>query len=704
MAIARIRGLRFGIAFGVAAVWMGGVALAQPTQPGLPDTPGGIASTRLVVRLRADAFARSAIRRAAAVADNDALPRTSVRFRALASAWRASKMRRGYRDAFSHPAIAEKYGLDRTFVLEVPAGTDTQRLANALSALNDEVEFAAPDVIGSVASDPIIPSDQFFNIQWGMNNTGQSINGGPPGLIDADIDAPEAWAIHTGVGPNLVIVAVIDSGISSHPEFGNNLGPLSTGRILPGWNTVLNSGTAANLQDSCPHGTHVAGIVGAAGGTSCGGGTSDLGKSCQSAADCAPGCVGSSNAGQPCVTSNECPGGVCGDPTCTAIGVAGMSWGVYLLPVKVLTGCSGNATDLSEGIVWAADHGADIINMSVQYNLSQQTSITTMQAAVNYAHDAGVLLVAATGNNDNCSNGVPPANDTVCYPARMTNVMAVTATDNQDGLGFFANYGVQTDVAAPGQNIYSTWTNGQYHDNLGTSMATPHVSGLAALIKSYVPELTNDEIEEIIETTAEDRGAPGWDDHFGYGRINAHLALLAAAQWPGILESNPPDTAIDARQPIDRKSLAPVGWSSIDLRFPRDVDGVASSDFSIEQSVAGSAPSIIAVEPLDTDHVRITLDRPIDPQSWTTITHVATGSRVRLGYLPGDAGSDGLTSPADILELIDSLNGVFVRPIWATDIDRSGVAAPPDIITLIDLLNGAAPFAVYNGKSLPPMP
>jgi subtilisin family serine protease len=381
-----------------------------------------------------------------------------------------------------------------------------------------------------------------------------------------------------------------------------------------------------------------------------------------------------------------------------------VSWGVYLMPVKVLTGCSGLATDLSEGIIWAADHGANVINLSVQFNLTQQAQVTTMQDAVNYAHDRGVLLVAATGNNDNCSNGLPPANDTVCYPARMLNVMAVSATDNNDALGTFSNYGAELDVAAPGKDIRSTWTNGGYQFLFGTSMAAPHVSGLAALIKSYVPELTNDQIEEIIETSAEDRGALGWDDHFGFGRINAHFALLAAAQWPGILESSPPDTAIDAGQPFDRNTLASQGWSNIEIRFPRDAGGVASSDFVVVQTAPGTAPVISAIESLEIDRVRVVLDRPIDPLAWTTITHVATGSRVRLGFLPADASGDGFTSPADILTLIDSLNDVAPRPVWSTDIDRSGVAAPADILGLIDLLNGVFPYPSFNGASLPPMP
>lgn len=700
---ARFRGAYLAAFMSFATIVGASGLQAQPA----PDTFGGNSSTRVIVRLRADTFARSNHRRAAAAADADALPKTSARLRGLAAAWRATKMRRGYEEAFANPALAEKHGLDRTFVLEVPAGTDTDRLAKALSALADEVEVASPDVIGGVAGDPVIPADSQFNLQWGMHNTGQNIQG-LTGLEDADIDAPEAWAIHTGVGANQVIVAVVDSGVSSHPEYGNNLGPNSTGRILPGWNTVLNSGAPANLTDNCNlpvgHGTHVAGTIGAAGGKSCGSGTSETGKTCVTVEDCAIGCLGGTNGGQICITNADCPGSVCGTPTCSAVGVVGMSWGVSLLPVKVLTNCNGSSADLNEGIIWAADHGANVINLSVQFNLTQQATVTAMQSAVNYAHDAGVLLVAATGNNDNCSNSLPPANDTVCYPAKLSNVLAVSATDNNDGFGTFANYGPEVDVAAPGKDVRSTALNGSYQYLFGTSMATPHVAGLAALIKSYVPELTNDQIEEIIETSAEDRGEIGWDNKFGFGRINAHLALLAAAQWPGILESSPPDMAIDAGQPFDPNTLEPQGWSSIEVRFPRDVGGVASSDFVIDQAVAGAAPIVTAIEPLDIDRVRVVLDRPIDPLAWTTLTHVATGSRVRLGFLPGDCDGDAFTSPADILALIDSLNEVFPRPLHSTDIDRSGLALPADILGLIDLLNGAAPYASYNGASLPPLP
>jgi len=668
-----------------------------------PDTIGGVASTQVILRLRADAFARSGHRRAAANADADAIPRTSNRFKALAANWRASKMRRVYQPAFMNPALAEKHGLDRTFILEVPRGTDTKRLANALIALSDEVETASTDGIGTVAADQLIPTDSQFNLQWNMHNIGQNISG-LPGTIDADIDAPEAWALHTGVGSEQVVVAVLDSGILSHVEFGT-VSPIPTGRLLPGYNTVLDSAAPANLLDNCVHGVHVAGIIGAAGNKSCSEGTSERGKTCEVPEDCAVGCLGGANSGQPCLTSDDCPSSTCGAPVCSAVGVAGVSWGAYLLPVKVFTNCNSSSIDLNEGIIWAADNGADVINISAMYNLTEQASITAMQNAVNYAHDSGVLIVAAAGNNDFCSNGLPPANDRVCFPARLAHVMAITATDKFDNLGTFSNYGAEVDVAAPGQDIRSTWSNGSYATTLGTSMAAPHVAGLAALIKSYVPQLTNDEIAEIITTTAEDKGNPGWDNRFGFGRINAHHALQAAAQWPGILNSNPPDSSIDAGRPIDPLTMLAEGWSSVEVHFPRDTGSVASTDFFVEQNIAGSAPIVESVEPLPDDWVRVHLDRPIEPLAWTTITHAHTGTRIRLGFLPGDVGGDSFTLPGDIIDLIDSLNGLTTLPLWSTDLDRTGAALPADIITLIDLLNGLPPFPQpYNGAFLPEMP
>ncbi|MDO8631950.1 MAG: S8 family serine peptidase, partial [Phycisphaerales bacterium] len=234
---------------------------AQQPPPARPmDVFGGITSTRVVVRLKADAFQRINAARADAVADADVLPRMSARFRTIAAGWRATGMRRFYPQPFASPALAEKHALDRTFILEVPSGTNTETLAAAIAAVSSDVEFATTDVIGGVAADPLVPNDTNFGMQWGMHNTGQNINL-QVGTPDADIDAPDAWAIHTG-DFGTVTVAVLDSGINSHPEYGNNVAPYPNGRIVAGTNTATVGGTTL---DGCPHGTHVAGIIAAQG-------------------------------------------------------------------------------------------------------------------------------------------------------------------------------------------------------------------------------------------------------------------------------------------------------------------------------------------------------------------------------------------------------------------------------------------------------
>lgn len=170
----------------------------------------------------------------------------------------------------------------------------------------------------------------------------------------------------------------------------------------------------------------------------------------------------------------------------------------------------------------------------------------------------------------------------------------------------------------------------------------------------------------------------------------------------GIESSNPENEAIDAREPTDISGQMVFGWNVVDVTFNGSVSGVAIEDFYVTHvGDDGSPPSIVNVVMLDSDTARLTLDQPIVPGTWTNILHVASGTNVRLGYLPGDVNRDGHTSPDDILDLIDSLNGVVSRPLWGTDANRSGVAEPSDILRLIDLLNGAGEFDVWNGRALP---
>jgi thermitase len=266
------------------------------------------------------------------------------------------------------------------------------------------------------------------------------------------VHAPAAWEITTG-SPD-VVVAVVDTGVKlDHPEFA--------GRVVAGYDFVNEDDRP---DDDAGHGTHVAGIIGA--------GIDD------------------------------------------GLGIAGVCPRCRIMPIKVLNARSiGAWSDLAQGILYAVDHGAQIVNLS----LGATQSSRTLEAAVAYARRHGVIIVAAAGNH---------GADEAFYPAALDGVIAVSATTPQGMRWESSNYGRMIDVAAPGDLVYSTF---HQTDNLfrgytylsGTSMAAPFVSGLAGLLVSLHPALGPGEIAIAIETGADDLGAPGWDPDFGYGRINA---------------------------------------------------------------------------------------------------------------------------------------------------------------------------------------
>jgi subtilisin family serine protease len=273
-----------------------------------------------------------------------------------------------------------------------------------------------------------------------------------PGFVNQGdmmaIKAPGGWDYFTG--SSNVIIAIVDSGVDlTHPDLA--------GKILPGYDFVNNDNVA---QDDYGHGTHVAGIAAAIGNNS--------------------------------------------------TGIAGLDWSAKILPVKVLDSSGfGSAFNVSQGIVYAVDHGAKIINLSLGFT----DNSTLVAAAVEYAYQHGVTVVASTGNT----------NGAVTYPAALPHVIAVGAVDNTGTRWPSSNYGPEIDVVAPGVNVYSTNPSG-YGIRTGTSMAAAHVSGLAALLEGMSP-LTPDQIETTIASTSQDLGTTGWDTFFGNGLIQVRDAL-----------------------------------------------------------------------------------------------------------------------------------------------------------------------------------
>ncbi len=270
------------------------------------------------------------------------------------------------------------------------------------------------------------------------------------------IKAEKAWKI--GKGNGKVKVAVIDTGIDlQHPDL--------RGHLANGYNAILNG---APPFDDVGHGTHVAGIIAAG------------------------------------VNNYE--------------GIAGMSWFNPLLPVKVLdeTG-SGQSFAVAEGIIWATEQGAKVINLSLgNYARSQ-----FLHDAVRYAHTRDVVLVAAAGNENT---------DQFSYPAAYPEVLAVAAVDDQKRRASFSNFGNYVDVAAPGLHVASTFPGLSYAALSGTSMAAPHVTALAAMMRSRCQSLKNTQVMSIIRATATDLGPKGHDPLYGHGLINAERAMRAALE------------------------------------------------------------------------------------------------------------------------------------------------------------------------------
>lgn len=306
------------------------------------------------------------------------------------------------------------------------------------------------------------------------------------------INAPQAWDKTQGLSS--IKIAIVDTGIDqTHPDI--------EGKVLARANFTNNPDI-----DNNGHGTHVAGIAAA-------------------------------------LTNNT-------------IGVAGLGFSSSLLSAKVLDfSGSGYYSWISNGIVWAADNGAKVINLS----LGGSSYSSTLANAVNYAWSKGAVVVAAAGNNKS-SNPI--------YPANLNNVLSVAATDNNDQKANFSNYGTWVDVAAPGVSILSTY-KGSYAYLSGTSMATPLVSGLAALIFADNNNLTNSQVVEKMKSTADKIAQTGkfWES----GRVNAcsaldcNLSLVTPTPTPFATStptSTPVPTSSPTPTPIATPSPTPTPTSS----------------------------------------------------------------------------------------------------------------------------------------------
>ena len=344
-----------------------------------------------------------------------------------------------------HADTAVAVGLDRWWRIDIPEGSNALAVADLLKASWNGFEVSEVDGVGGLAS---VPNDSSFNVQYALLNTGQ--NGG---TVGADIRATGAWDIVSG-NPDIVI-GVLDSGLFPHTELA--------GRILPGRNVPLNS---SDTSDVCGgHGTHVSGIIAAAG-------------------------------------NNQ-------------TGIAGLCWNAKILPVVIVSPCSGLESYVADGLVWAVDQGVDLVNMSLQYTVGSQYLLT----AVQYAAARDVPMFAATGNS----------NAAVAFPARFSETIAVAGSNRFDQRYSLSNYGPEVDVTAPGESIYSLAVNNGYGTRTGTSMSCPHVTGTVALMRAVYPRMNRTLIRTVLMQHARDIGAAGFDEMTGAGVVNAAASVAAAA-------------------------------------------------------------------------------------------------------------------------------------------------------------------------------
>jgi len=258
-------------------------------------------------------------------------------------------------------------------------------------------------------------------------------------------------------------------------------------------------------------------------------------------------------------------------------GVIGVAPEAFIYGVKVLSSSgSGYLSDVVAGIEWAAENGMDIISMSLGTDYNYQT----LQNACNQAAAAGVILVAAAGNDYSIRRG--SERDTVDYPARYSSVIAVGATGNTDTKASFSSTGLALELAAPGVDIKSTYRGGGYAFGSGTSMACPHVAGTAALVLAG----PGGNVRTILQDTADDLGDPGWDKWYGFGLVDAHEAAGVASEPPVLstIEVSPSSVTLYVGQTQEFTATGkdqygdPIGTGTITWESSNEAVGTVDQD------------------------------------------------------------------------------------------------------------------------------
>ncbi|MDH6106571.1 S8 family serine peptidase [Anabaenopsis tanganyikae CS-531] len=455
------------------------------------------------------------------------------------------------------------------------SGTTSVETALATYGKSRVFEYIEPDYIVTTAA--TIPNDPGFNLLWGLHNTGQT--GGTP---DADIDAPEAWDIQTG-NPDLVI-GVIDTGVDyTHPDLvgniwtntgeiaGNGIDDDGNGYIddIRGWDFAYNDN---NPMDVGGHGTHVSGTI-----------------------------AGKGN---------------------NAVGVTGVAWNAKIMPLKFLDDTGfGSTSNAILAVDYATAQGVKLTNNSWGGGGYSQG----LYDAIAAAGDAGSLFIAAAGNDSNNNDSSPS------YPAsyNLDNIISVASTTHTDGLSWFSNYGLTTvDLGAPGSSIYSTVPGNSYASISGTSMASPHVAGAAALLWSENPTWTAQQVKDVLLQTVDPTETLNGITVSG-GRLNVYNALLSD---PGFVIS----------VTVSPASVAEDGSENLVYTFTRIGESL-DSPLTVNFSASGTANAVAV---------------GTDPADYTVVTNsdVTFDSATQTGTVTFAANADSVAVVVD--PIADSLEEI----------------------------------------------
>ena len=306
-----------------------------------------------------------------------------------------------------------------------------------------------------------------------------------------------------------------------------------------------------------------------------------------------------------------------------AKGIAGLA-SVGIHAVKVLSSMgSGPLSTVASGIRWCADNGGPrvVLNLS----LGSEVGSTALRDGVQYAYASGALLAASAGNSGPCANCVE-------YPAKYPEVIAVTCTTSSDTQCDFSSDGPESELTAPGDDVKSLYhtSDAAYINGSGTSMSSPHVSGVAALVWSQATTLANTALRDHLRNTAQDLGAPGWDELYGYGLVDARATLDAASRADlSLVKTDPPGRVPTGRNmtytltvtnagPDDAQSVVVTDTLPSSVTFV----SVTSTQGSCSESGGTVTCNLVTIASGGT----ATVDIVVTPNSAGTITNTASVS------------------------------------------------------------------------------